>query len=340
MSIQLSPSLGRVSIIMPARNAEKYIGSTLKSIADQSYENWELIVVEDGSEDATESIVNDFRRRHPGKVVYSRNPTSLGAGQTRNIAFGLATGQYHALLDSDDRWLYDHLERSVEGLTQTNADIVYSTVRMVQDGTDEEIGTWGPTPNDVSEFPASILGRSFVTPSATVMKREVICDVGPWSSSHRYCEDYDFWLRCIAKKKKFAFLDGIRCLYRKNHAGATTEKLCGTLEEVALTTEAYRGKLDVHPRLFKRYAAESFRLAARFHRDSSPAIDPSADATRTGRLFVRGWQMQPTRIDLLLKGIGEMARRSLRSNQVVCTIPAPEPFGTSRSCEPPKRVAA
>src|SRR5690349_13856373 len=108
---------GLVSIVMPTRCGEQYIGATLESIGRQEYGQWELIVVEDGSTGPTQRIVEDFARRHPdNRVDYSRNDRSYGAAASRNIAFAKTAGQYIALLDSDDRWFPDHLTVSVDAL--------------------------------------------------------------------------------------------------------------------------------------------------------------------------------------------------------------------------------
>ncbi|MDZ4848712.1 MAG: glycosyltransferase family 2 protein [Pirellulaceae bacterium] len=321
---------GLVSIVMPARNADKYIGATLATIGEQTYSKWELIVVDDGSMGKTQQIVDQFARASQSPVKYFRNDRSFGAGYTRNIAFAKSSGEYVALLDSDDRWHSDHLALSVMNLQKTFKDIVYSTVQMVADGSDEEIGVWGPTDVELTEFPQSIFGRSFVTPSATVMRRQVLETVGAWSTTHRYCEDYDYWLRCIAVKVSFHHIEGIHCLYRKNHQGATTQKLCGLLEEVAITTERYFRMPGLAREVCRDYAVNAHKLAADFHRKSDPALDPSADPARAGRILLRAWRVQPKRIELLLEGMKLLASENLRRDRVASDIPPPSPFKKTR----------
>jgi glycosyltransferase involved in cell wall biosynthesis len=315
-----------ISIVMPARNAEKYIGATLESIGNQSYAHWELVVVEDGSTGPTQQIVQSFQRSGNYRVIYVRNDRSYGAGHTRNVAFSKASGEFIALLDSDDRWHPDHLAISHQHLKQTGKDIVFSTVQMVADGTDEEIGVWGPTDAEWAEFPQSIYGRSFVTPSATVMRRQVIADVGPWSTTHRYCEDYDFWLRCIAMQKKFHYIEGIYCLYRKNHEGATTQKLSGLLEEVAMTTERYMRMPGLKLSVCRKYAVDAHKIAARFHLTSDRTRDPSADPARAGRILLRGWRVQPRRLENLWNGLKLLARENVRRKYPRPTVLPPQPF--------------
>jgi GT2 family glycosyltransferase len=319
---------GLVSVVIPTRRGERFIGETLATIGSQTYPHWEVIVVEDGSVGPTEKIVAEFARKHrPHRIEYARNDRSYGAAHSRNVAFAKSQGEFVALLDCDDRWLPGHLEASVRALRETGQDIVYSTVVMVQDGSDRVLGLWGPHDGELNDFPQSLFARSFVTPSATVLRRQVLADVGPWSTTHRYCEDFDFWLRCVAAGKTFHCMGGCYCLYRKNHVGATTQKLCGTLEEVAITTEHYMNMPGMRPKTSRKYAAKAFLLAAQFHRTADPACDPSADRQRAGSLMLRGWRLRPKRLKYLFAGLWLIARQSARRDKRVCEIPPPDPYG-------------
>jgi GT2 family glycosyltransferase len=289
---------GRVSIVIPTRRAERFIADTLATIGTQTYPNWEVIVVEDGSQGATEQIVSSFARRHPRhRVDYSRNDRSYGASYSRNRAFSKAAGEFVALLDSDDRWTADHLEASVNALQSSGKDIVYSTVMFIADQTDMPLGTWGPCESDLVDFPRSILGRNFITPSSTVMRRQVLADVGPWNTKMIYCEDYEYWLRCIRAGKQFQWVGGCHCLYRKNHAGATTQKLCGTLEEVADVTTRFLNLPGVSEKNCQRMASKAYAHAAEFHRRSNPAWDPSADYRHAATLLMKAWHLRPSHVD-------------------------------------------
>lgn len=289
---------GLVSIIIPTRNAERFIADTLTTIGAQTYPNWEVIVVEDGSQGATEQIVSSFAHRYPAnRVDYSRNDRSYGASYSRNLAFSKAAGEFVALLDSDDRWTLDHLETSVNALKSSGKDLAYSTVMFIADQTEMPLGTWGPNEYDLKEFPQSILGRNFITPSSTVMRRQVLADVGPWNTKMIYCEDYEYWLRCIRAGKQFQWVGGCHCLYRKNHAGATTQKLCGTLEEVADVTVRFLDLPGVRKKRSQRIASKAYVHAAEFHRSSDPAKDPSADYRHAATLLTKAWQLRPSHLD-------------------------------------------
>lgn len=289
---------GRVSIVIPTRRAERFIADTLATIGAQTYSDWEVIVVEDGSQGATEEIVSDFARRHPNnRVDYSRNERSFGASYSRNRAFSRSAGEFVALLDSDDRWTPDHLQVSVDAMQSSGTDVVYSTVMFIADQTDMPLGTWGPCESDLADFPRSILGRNYITPSSTVMRRQVLVDVGPWNTKMIYCEDYEYWLRCVRAGKQFQWIGGCHCYYRKNHAGATTQKLCGTLEEVADVTARFMDLPGVREKTIQRMASKAYAHAAEFHLRSDPAWDPSADYRHAATLLMKAWHLRPSHFD-------------------------------------------
>lgn len=298
------PKPGLVSIIIPTFNKDRFIGATLESIGRQEYTNWEVIVTEDSSRGETENIVKAFARRFPkNRVDYSRNARNLGAAQSRNNGFKRARGEFIALLDADDRWLPEHLAVSVTALEESKKDLVYSSVLMIEDQTELPIAIWGPDRRDLNDFPYGLFRRNYITPSSTVMRRDVIADVGPWGLGFRYCEDADYWFRCVAAGKSFQHIGGCYCLYRKNHEGATTQQLCGTLEEFADISEHYARSIPglERPKYAAKEAANACLNAAQFHVRTNPQQDPSANRAHSVSLSWRAWQLRRNNAKHLLK---------------------------------------
>ena len=93
-----------VSIIMPAYNAEKYIEEAIESVLKQTYRNWELIIVNDCSIDATEQIVKKYQEQDE-RIKFHSLTENQGVANARNTALQNAVGRYIAFLDSDDMWL-------------------------------------------------------------------------------------------------------------------------------------------------------------------------------------------------------------------------------------------
>lgn len=315
---------GLVSIVIPTRRGERFIGATLASIGSQTYRNWEVIVVEDGPGGYTQRIVDEFASRHPlNKVKFHRNDRNYGASFSRNVAFTQSEGEFVALLDSDDRWFPDHLARAVAELRGSKADVVYSSVVMIEDESEILLGIWGPDHADLNDFAHRLFLRNFVTPSATVMRRDVLADVGPWETNLRFCEDVGYWLRCIVAGKTFHYIGGCHCLYRKNHAGATTQKMCGTLEEFADIVAGYVNIPGMRERTLRRFAAKAYVRAARVHRKVKPAYDPSADPTRASMLVMKAWRLKPRRIDYLLMGTAYRVSNFFKRSRRPAPSPAP-----------------
>ena len=259
-----SETQGLVSIVIPTYRGEKFIGETLESIGCQTYRSWEVLVVEDASHGPTAEIVSSFARRHPShRVDYSRNQRNGGPSHSRNVAFAQAAGEFVALVDADDRWMPEHLARSIHALETTGKDVVYSSVVMFEDQTDVLVGIWGPTPQELQDFPHGLFCRNFVTPSATVLRRQVLADVGLWNTQYRYCEDLEYWLRCVAAGKSFHHVGGCNCLYRR-HANAATNHGGALQEAFAQIVERYIEMPGLRTKSCRRFASKAF-LRCRHH---------------------------------------------------------------------------
>ena len=99
-----------VSIIMPSYNTAPYIRETIQSVLDQTYQNWELIIVDDCSTDNTDGVVASIK---DDRIRYLKNEKNSGAAVSRNRALREAEGRWIAFLDSDDVWMPDKLEKQV-----------------------------------------------------------------------------------------------------------------------------------------------------------------------------------------------------------------------------------
>ena len=101
-----------VSVITPLFNSEKYIAKTIKSIASQTYENWELIVVDDASKDSSATIVEQFAEED-SRILLKKLDSNKGAAYCRNLATELSKGVFISFLDADDLWHPEKLERQI-----------------------------------------------------------------------------------------------------------------------------------------------------------------------------------------------------------------------------------
>lgn len=117
-----------VSIITPTFNSEKYISETINSVQNQTYENWEMIVVDDGSLDDTRKIVTDIANQD-SRIQFYPQPQNVGPAKARNIGIDNAKGKYMTFLDADDIWFPYFIENSIRTISETNIHFVFSSYR-------------------------------------------------------------------------------------------------------------------------------------------------------------------------------------------------------------------
>lgn len=120
----------KVSVIMPAYNMERYIGDAIRSVQQQTYTNWELLIIDDGSTDSTGEIVEQLAREDE-RIRFIRNERNIGVARTRNRGFELASGEYVALLDSDDVWRPEKLACQLAMAEESGADVVFCSYAII-----------------------------------------------------------------------------------------------------------------------------------------------------------------------------------------------------------------
>ena len=114
-----------VSIITPTYNSEKFIADTIRSVQNQTYSNWEMIIIDDCSTDTTAQIITEFESSDKRIVFYKLNKNA-GAGVARNQAITMAKGRFIAFLDSDDLWKPEKLQKQVDSLLTHNLPFTFS----------------------------------------------------------------------------------------------------------------------------------------------------------------------------------------------------------------------
>lgn len=203
-----------VSIMMPAYNAEIYIGEAINSVLSQSYPYWELIVVDDGSTDATAKIVETFE--DPRIKLFRQ--LNGGESSARNTALQNMHGEFVAFLDSDDIYLPEHLMSATAFLNNnTNFNAVYtdgyycdSSKRLLKTFTSRRRG---PFQGDV--FAEAVRGSDlFGPPVSVVLQRKLIVDNNlQFDEEITIGPDWVFLMQ-YAANSQFGYLDNCTCLYR------------------------------------------------------------------------------------------------------------------------------
>jgi len=182
-----------VSIIMPAYNAEKYIAEAIESVLKQTYTNWELIIVNDCSTDATEQIIKKYQKQDYRIKLYSLL-NNQGVANARNTAIQNTRGRYLAFLDSDDMWLPEKLEKQLAFMQANNYVFTYHDYRtiMVKDNT---LGKIIHVPIKVN-YEKLLKGNSTGSCLSTCIDRNVVTEVYMPNDKH---EDFICWLNVLKK---------------------------------------------------------------------------------------------------------------------------------------------
>jgi len=205
----------KVSVVITAFNSASFIRDALQSVADQTYRDFEIIVVDDGSEDDTGRIVKSSEISC--KYIYQENQ---GASAARNTGLRAAGGEYINFLDADDLLLPDKLFTQVAFLdSHTDVDIVYGdTVYFYQDGTDRSQRRFSrglrtpPFPTSGNMLEVLVINSVFAVHAALV-RRSCMVEIGGFDEHLRSAEDYDLWLR-MAACYRFFYVDEIVVKYR------------------------------------------------------------------------------------------------------------------------------
>ena len=118
-----------VSVIMPVYNVKDYVEAAIKSVIDQTYEKWVLIIIDDGSQDGSAEICDRYADQNESITVF--HISNQGVGNARNVGISKANGQYIAFVDSDDELEKDFLERMVNSAKESGADMVVCDYRSI-----------------------------------------------------------------------------------------------------------------------------------------------------------------------------------------------------------------
>lgn len=209
-----------ISIIMPAYNAEKYILEAIESVQNQTYSNWELLILDDNSTDDTEKLVQK-KILEDKRIFYYKNSKNKGVSYTRNKGINIAKGDWIAFLDSDDVWSKEKLEKQF--LLIKN----YPQAKLLFTGSafiDEKSRLLNYTLSVPTEIDyKTLLKQNIISCSSVLVKKEYVCKFNmPNDTMH---EDFAVWLQIL---KEIPIAYGINeplLLYRLSSNSKSSNKI-------------------------------------------------------------------------------------------------------------------
>ncbi len=210
-----------ISIIIPAYNAATTILETIASVQQQTFSDFELIVINDGSTDRTLEVLQSIKDERLQIFSYENG----GVSTARNRGISQASGEFIAFLDADDLWTPDKLELQLAALQQhLEAGVAYSWTYFVE----EKEGSrffypCQPVFSEGNVYPKLLTGDFIYSGSNTLIRKQAIDSVGEFDCAINHCDDWDYWVR-LAAQWHFVVVPKYQILYRRS-SGAASSKI-------------------------------------------------------------------------------------------------------------------
>ncbi len=222
----------KISVIIPTYNCAEYLPGAIDSVLNQSFRDFEIIIVDDGSIDNTKSVVANYIHSHPDKIKYFYQSNS-GVAATRNMGIRESKGDYIAFLDSDDIWLPNKLELQTKAL-DANPDIalVYSDTEMFDGNITIRKSLCRSNYHPKNSFRWKIfqapfddgtiikgnifqdlLSGNLIAVSSVMVRKECLDSVRNFDSNFKTVEDFELWLR-ISERYPVIFINKLTTKYR------------------------------------------------------------------------------------------------------------------------------
>ena len=248
--------MNKVSIIIPTFNRRDYITTALDSVLAQSYKDYEIIIIDDGSSDDTKEVLKPYQNNI--RYFYQDN---RGIPATRNKGIREAQGDYIAFLDSDDYWLPEKLKRQIEcfkqnphyGMVATRCSSITPDGRFRKKNRPGKSG-WVLT---------DLFKANFIRTSSAMIEKECFEKVGLFDESLPECEEYDLWLR-ITKHYPIGFINEPLTVYTDNPRGVSTDSLAGRILRLKVLEKDYL-KECIPSALYRKRLASNYHYVGRHY---------------------------------------------------------------------------
>jgi glycosyltransferase involved in cell wall biosynthesis len=230
------------SVIISVYNKARFVGQALESVLRQTYRDLEVIVVDDGSTDASKDVVASF---HDQRIRYVYQENSGLPACARNKGMELSRGKYIALLDGDDYWHEEKLERCKAILDKLpEVDLVCHNIAFIYHGKTLKITRFGPYVEKM--YDKLLFGGNCLGPSAVAIRRKVFFDDGFRFNEDKSLfalEDYEYWLQ-LSRKCRFYFLADVLGYYTATDSGAFSKDTEGNAVNMLRLLDRHFARFD------------------------------------------------------------------------------------------------
>lgn len=206
----------KISVVMAAYNAEKYLREAMDSILAQTYEDLELIVLDDKSTDGSLAILKEYAARDP-RVVVLENEENMGLTKSLNKGLAVAKGEYIARMDADDISVPDRFEKQVAFLdSHPDYTFVSCIGRYIdEEGREEQLRLFPETHEQICAMMPKV---DAVMHPGVMFRRADVAAIGNYCEELRVVQDYDLWFRGMAAGYKFYNIQEPLVYFRRNHS--------------------------------------------------------------------------------------------------------------------------
>jgi len=184
-----------ISVVLPAFNCEKYIGQAIQSVLQQTFTDFEFIIINDGSNDNTEEVIKSFS---DSRIIYEKNDSNKGLVYTLNKGVDKAVGKYIARMDGDDICMPERFRKQIDYLEQNGKVDVLATIVTLIDENDQVKGIW---PADLKNIHEKEIRRQLPKDNCiahpTVIGKVSVFKKYKYNQTQSQSEDYDLWLRLL-----------------------------------------------------------------------------------------------------------------------------------------------
>ncbi len=209
-----------ISVILPVYNGEKFVRSAIESILNQTFPDFELILIDDGSTDQTGEIIQSIQDERIQLVEHTQNQ---GLISSLNQGIALARGEYVARMDADDISLPDRFERQVEFLrAHPRVGVLGNQVRFLNENLEQVVWEYH-FPSSHTEIAWKMMFMNVIPHPAVIVRRELLIEASGYNPEYATAEDYELWTRLILQTE-FANLDEVLLLYRRHSATVSEQK--------------------------------------------------------------------------------------------------------------------
>jgi len=228
---------GKFSIILPYYNGRKYIREAVESVLGQTYKNLELIIIDDGSSNITDSeFLSSFIESAKDARIRYYKRTNSGLSDTRNYGIRISNGEYLCFIDQDDLWDKDKLQLQADVFAANPAvNFICTDGRNIgEESLERRTGSkWGFKGGIIHNTFGKLLIGNFVICSSVAFRRSVIAEVGYSDRNYKVVPDYEYFLR-FSEKMDFYFIPKSVVSYRIHEGNTSRQRLNAAREVVSL----------------------------------------------------------------------------------------------------------